>query len=207
MINNVKQYYKDLLKKNGPTLAAVQHNSREAQNKRFEILFNIDKGMKSLIDVGCGLGDFGDFLLKKKYYGKYLGLDFVEEFIQIAKEKFIDKSNFKFQTFELQNEHIPTGYDYILLSGVFNNNTENSKRFMFDLIKKMLRSCNKGVAFNSMSTYVEFQEDELFYSDPKEIFHYCKKHLTQSVVLKHDYKLKEDAFPYEYTMYLYKDFP
>ena len=76
---------------------------------------------------------------------------------------------------------------------------------MFDLIKKMLRSCNKGIAFNSMSTYVEFQEDELFYSDPKEIFHYCKKHLTQSVVLKHDYKLKEDAFPYEYTMYLYKD--
>ena len=65
MIKNVKQYYKDLLKKNGPTLAAVQQNSREAQNKRFEILFNIDKGMKSLIDVGCGLGDFGDFLLKK----------------------------------------------------------------------------------------------------------------------------------------------
>ena len=103
------------------------------------------------------------------------------------------------------NDDFPNGYDYFLLSGVFNNRTERSKEFMIQTIDKMFHACNKGVAFNSMSTYVEFQDDELFYSDPKEIFHYCKKYLTQSVVLKHDYKVKENAFPYEYTMYLYKD--
>ena len=83
MINNVKQYYKDLLKKNGPTLAAVQHNSREAQNKRFEILFNIDKGMKSLIDVGCGLGD----IISRIHADNRYGYDISNEVLKAAKFK------------------------------------------------------------------------------------------------------------------------
>jgi hypothetical protein len=75
---------------------------------------------------------------------------------------------------------------------------------MLNTIKKMYEVCGKGVAFNAMSTYVDFQADDLYYSDPLEIFDYCKRNLTRKVVLRHDYLVKENSIPFEYAIYLYK---
>ena len=161
--------------------------------------------MQSVVDVGCGLGDMGNYLLTKDYAGIYLGLDFLKKFIDLSRKKFHGRARFQFQEFDLWKEMIPPGYDYALLSGVFNNRTNQSKEFMLQSIEKMFMACSKGVAFNSMSTYVDYQDEALYYSDPVEIFDYCKKYMTQRVVLRHDYLLKKNTLPYEYTIYLYKD--
>ncbi len=203
MVPDVRNYYKKLLKSHGFSLAALHWNHRGAQYKRFEILSCIDPQMKSVVDIGCGLGDMAGYLCKKNYRGQYLGLDFVEEFIDFAKKKF--SKNFNFRVFDVWKENIPTGYDYVVLSGVFNVKTRQSKKFMLQTISKMFKACKKGVAFNVMSTYVDYQDKLLYYSNPLEIFDYCKKYLTRRVVLRHDYVVKKGAFPYEYTMYLYKD--
>ena len=82
---------------------------------------------------------------------------------------------------------------------------ENNQEFMYQTIGKMYDACEKGVAFNAMSTYVDYQDEDLYYSDPLKVFDYCKKNLTSRVVLNHDYLVKSDSIPFEYTMFLYRN--
>jgi len=204
MIKDLKTYYQGLFDKHGNSVEAVQHVSQSSQYKRFEILTAIDSEIVSIVDIGCGLGDMYHYLKSAQYSGNYLGLDFVDEFIETANEQFANDQQARFSVFDITKDAMPTSYDYILLSGVFNNNTPNAKAFVFDAIEKMFNACQKGVAFNAMSTYVDFFNDDLFYIDPLEVFDFCKK-LGAHVVLKHDYVVKEGSVPYEFTMYLYKD--
>jgi len=205
MPTGLKTYYQNLFQKFGATPKAVQHVSQASQYKRFEILTSVAPTFDSLIDVGCGLGDLAGFLIKKKFSGQYLGLDFVEGFIQFAKKKYKKNGNVKFREFDLKENEIPQAFDYVVLSGVFNNKTEESEPFMKNTIEKMFGACRKGVAFNAMSTYVDYCDSHLHYSNPLEIFDYCKRNLTRKVVLKHDYLVKENTIPFEYTMFLYRE--
>jgi hypothetical protein len=75
---------------------------------------------------------------------------------------------------------------------------------MLNGIKSMFNACTKGIALNAMSTYVDFQADNLYYTDPLEIFDYCKRNLSRKVTLRHDYLVKENSIPFEYCIYVYK---
>jgi len=203
MIENLKQYYQELLIKHGPSPEAVQHIHKSSQYKRFEILTSIAKKNDSIVDIGCGLGDMFQYLTEQKFSGRYLGLDFVEEFIMLAKKKYSPRASF--QQCDLLTEEVPSGYDYIILSGVFNNKMQNNHEFMLTTLEKMFSSCKKGIAFNAMSTYVDYQDDNLYYTDPLYIFDFCKKKLSRNVTLKHDYILKQGSIPYEYTIFVYRE--
>lgn len=206
MINDLKAYYQNLLTQHGDSPLAVQHINTQSQYKRFEILTAIDENAQSIVDIGCGLGDMYQFLKNNQYKGRYLGLDFLADFIELANNKYVapKNPNVDFRVCDLLKDDIPTGYDYILLSGVFNNKMSNNHDFMLTTLKKMFASANKGIAFNAMSTYVDYQDDALYYSDPLAIFDFCKRHLSNAVTLKHDYLVKADSIPYEYTIYVYK---
>lgn len=202
MIENLKEHYSKLFEQNGISPAAVQHSSELGQFKRFEILTAALPKTASIIDLGCGLGDMLTYLRKNHYTGNFLGLDFMPEFISTAEQRFTNDEQAKFQEFDILNEDIPEGYEYILLSGVFNNNIEDIESFMQTTLIKMFKACGKGMAFNSLSTYVDYQDEDLYYSDPLEVFDFCKKNLSPLVTLKHDYITHEGAFPYEYTMFV-----
>jgi len=205
MIKDLKKYYKGLFEKYGDSSQSVQHISTESQYSRFKILSNIDINAESIIDVGCGLGDMYAYLKNTEYSGRYLGLDFIPEFIELAKKKYTDNKKVDFLVSDITIDEIPTNYDYILLSGVFNNKFNESEKFMLNTISRLFDKCRKGLAFNAMSTYVDYEDDNLHYSNPIEVFDFCKRKLTRRIVLKHDYVLKKDSIPYEYTMYLYKE--
>lgn len=204
MNEEIKKHYKKLYEINGEAPASLQWSNRETQIKRFEILSQVSDNLRSVIDLGCGLGDFYSYLKNKFKIEAYLGLDFVEEFIQVAQKRFADDINAQFQLFDITKQNLPTNYDYILLSGVFNNKTDDNENQMYNSITKMFESCKKGVAFNAMSTYVDFFDEKLFYVNPLEVFDFCKKNLTRKVTLRHDYLVKENSIPFEFTIYLYK---
>ena len=41
------------------------------------------------------------------------------------------------------------------------------------MIKKMFKNSRKGIVFNSLSKYVDFENDKLFYTYPDKILKYC----------------------------------
>jgi SAM-dependent methyltransferase len=205
MINDLKNHYRSLYQKNGDTPQAVQHISKAGQFRRFEILTSLVSKEDSVADVGCGLGEMLNFLRENGYTGRYLGLDFLPEFIATANIKFKNYSDAEFIEFNVNQDDLPKGYDFILMSGIFNNRIVKNHEFLFDSITKLFKKCKRGLVFNSLSTYVEYQEEHLYYSDPLFVFDFCKKNITPFVKLKHDYLSKPDGFPYEYTMFLSKD--
>lgn len=77
-----------------------------------------------LLDIGCGVGRWGDTLVPKLKTGKYVGIDYTQDFIKIAKENF-STENTKFICGSFQNlkeilerENELWKYDKILINGV-----------------------------------------------------------------------------------------
>lgn len=201
---NLKEHYQQLFKEHGNSPSSVQYSDKNSQFKRFEILYEVDSQMKSVADVGCGLGHFYEFASAKNNNLYYLGLDFVPEFIEASNINYKDNEKVTFQELNLITDAIPKGNEYVVLSGVFNNLMENNAEFMLNSIIKMFDAATKGIAFNAMSTYVDFQSPDLYYSNPLEIFDFCKKELSRKVTLRHDYLVKENSIPFEYAIYVYK---
>src|SRR5215213_2128676 len=86
----LKLYYDEKLKNFGTGAKGVGWKSPEAQRVRFEQIIKIANGTTdfSINDLGCGVGDFLDFLIEKQYrFTLYNGYDELESMITLAKQK------------------------------------------------------------------------------------------------------------------------
>lgn len=202
--NNLINHYQSLLSRHGPSPQAVQWSDEETQIKRFEILEKVASPVTSVLDVGCGLGGFYKYLRQKNNKSRYLGVDIVPEFISIVDDA-LKSDKLADAKLILPEEELPKGYDYAILSGVFNNLTENNWGFMKHLLRRMFDVANKGIAFNAMSSYVDYKASDLFYVEPEKVITFCKSELGGHPILRHDYVLGKGGFPYEFAVYLYKE--
>ena len=162
------QHYESLFETHGSeSVESVQAASVEQQNRRFQILFEMKNDMNSILDVGCGLGHMLKFMQNSnsdKSQINYFGVDFTPSFIDYC-QKNLSSDFANFQISDLNNDILPNRQDYCLLSGVFNNTMPDNITFMKETLKKMFDASNKGIAFNALSTYVDYQDKDLYYSN------------------------------------------
>lgn len=165
------------------------------QHIRFKVLSEIaDLNNCTILDLGCGFGDLYGFL-KKKYSIDYTGYDINKNLIDIARNKNPDAS---FDVKDILSDKILKNFDYIISSGVFNFKLADNSSFAKNMLKKMLEICNKGIAVDFVTDYVDYRNRDLNYTSPEEIFSFCKT-LSKRVTLRHDY------MPFEFCIYLYKN--
>jgi 2-polyprenyl-3-methyl-5-hydroxy-6-metoxy-1,4-benzoquinol methylase len=202
MSKRVYQIYKNLFYKHGDKAASVKARTYQQQNLRFKYLFECAKitSSDSILDVGSGLGNLLSFIRRRKLKSKYTGIDFLEEFIKISKKKHHNDKNSKFFKFNILKQKIKKKYDWVILSGTFNDKYKDSSKDMLRIIFKMFSSCKKGIIFNSLSKNVDYEDKKLFYSHPDKVFDYCIKNLSKYAILKTDYQLKKGVIPFEYTI-------
>ena len=200
MNTEVINYYDKKVKEHGPISKGVDWNVEESQYLRFNILSNIfeKKNDFSLLDYGCGYGEFLNYLDKNNYKNiSYTGFDLSNEMITQAQLKF---PNNYFTSKPPQN----LIYDYTILSGTLHVRLENSKDKWKKYIIKTLNHLNqiskKGFAFNLLTLYSDkdHMKDYLYYASPEEIFKYCKLNFSKNVLLDHSYNL------YEFTIFVKK---
>lgn len=196
--------YRERLRAHGPGSQAVQYADRESHFARFEILAGVDPAMRSVLDVGCGLGDFCHFLRARGSAARYHGVDIVPEFVEHTLAAFAEDDAATASLMDAETEALPDGHDYAVLSGVFNNAMEDNWGFMTRTLARMWSAAGLGIAFNAMSTYVDYRDPELFYVDPMQVFEFCKVHLGGHPVLRHDYVVRPGGFPFEFAVYVYK---
>ena len=202
MNTKLNKEYKKLLNKYGDSAKSAQWTSRATQEKRFDILTQIaDLNESKILDFGCGTAHLATYLESKNFDFNYTGVDIVEDFFNIAREK-NPKSRFGYLE-EFENEK----FDFIFISGVFNNKRKDNRKFYQESLSKLYEMCTKGIAFNLMSTYVDYKDKKLFYESPERAFNFVKKELTQFVQLRHDYEVKPGVIPFEFTIYVYKTPP
>lgn len=189
--------YETRLRKYGDSVRTMGWRDKEQQCLRFKILAEIgDLNGTRILDVGCGFGDFYEFLIKRSIKVDYTGYDISHRIIEVAKSKHPEiKSKFKVK--DILRERTNERFDYVMESGILNRRISDNIKYAKKIIARMFELCKIGVAVNMMTNYVDYKEDSLYYYSPEEMFKFCKS-LTKGVVLRHDYPL------YEFTLYLYK---
>lgn len=166
------------------------------QTIRFEILSEIgDLNNCSILDIGCGFGDFCGFLIKKGLNVEYTGYDINPNLIRIAREVY-PKAHFEVK--DIEEEEINKVFDWVFSSGAFNFRLSNNEGFIRSMLRSMFQLSKKGVAADFMSAYVDFKNEEAYYAKPEEIFSFCKT-LSKRLLLRHDY------IPFEFCVYIYKN--
>ena len=126
--------------------------SPEAQLLRFDILIdNVELENKTLLDVGCGLGDLATHLAQKSIHAHYTGVDILPELLLRAQT---DHPACQFSALNLFDENAsphdllaklgqPAGYDVIFCSGTLNLNLGNSETFLPHALQAMLAMTHK----------------------------------------------------------------
>ncbi|MED4753930.1 class I SAM-dependent methyltransferase [Brevibacillus choshinensis] len=198
-MSDLQTHYRNLFLKFGDSAESAQYRDRVTQVKRFEILIEIeDINGSKVLDFGCGTAHFATYLKEKGIKVDYTGVDFVKEFLQCAKEKHPDS---KFCSLD---EALQETYDYVFVSGVFNNVMENNEKFYKETVKQLYQVANKGLAFNMMSSYVDYYDEGLYYEKPENVFRFIKNEVSPYVTIRNDYQIRDGVIPFEFAVYVYK---
>jgi len=210
MDKNIKQladHYDGLVRKFGAAPQSAQWSDRETQFRRFSVLTEImqDRQNSDILDIGCGTASLLAYLKDAHdFKGQYQGVDISSEAIKLASEMYPEQ---KFAIANLLEQPLADRHDYVVMCGIFNNRLSDDAEcgsFIKQMLKCGFEHANKGMAFNVMSKYVDFEAENLCYFQPEELFGFCKQHLSPNVTLRHDYNIKDGVIPFEFTIYVYR---
>lgn len=196
-LNYVKERYQKRIQEHGVSFDSMKSGSEEKQLIRHKVhASSLLTSNPSVLDIGCGLGDFYRYLGNNEISCTYSGYDIIEEYVGFC------KSNYAGCNFEVRNvleNDIDGMYDNIVLSQVLNNRYQKSDNM--EVMQQMISACfehaNVAVSIDMMSDHVDFKSEELFYYSPEKIFSFAKT-LTKRVILRHDYR------PYEFCLQLFQ---
>ncbi|WP_052501525.1 methyltransferase domain-containing protein [Thiomicrospira microaerophila] len=202
-INKLSEHYNALGKQHGYSPDATQQSSLETQEKRLNVLLDMAEDLThaKVLDFGCGTGHLYALLKQRGFKGEYVGFDISSELLAIAKQH---HQNERFELKNVFEQPIEETFDWVFISGVFNNDMEYNQRFMQQVLSTLFAHVNKGLVFNALSRYVDYQSEGLYYFDPSWVFDYCKSNLTTHVQLNHSYEVKPGVIPFEFSVRLDK---
>lgn len=197
------EHYTSLHTQYGDDYRTAQYSDRPSQEARFAVLADIGVAPdSSVLDFGCGMGDLLGFLRQTRgFAGEYTGYDLSEDVVAAARKKH-EGANACFEVRDIFQDAPSKQVDFVLICGTFNINFGANRAYVRRALEILFPLCRRGLAFNLMSTYVDFKQPDLYYADPEETFEYCKTKLSAAVALRHDYIVRSGGMPFEFTIYV-----
>ena len=205
--SDIVKHYESCLEKHGDSHLGVDWPNLDDAQKRYQIMLDLVRPKEadgeniSLLDFGCGTAHLYEYIQNKNLTNlTYTGLDFSEKFTEICEKKY---PNVPFLTGDILDPDFKLGqFDYVVMNGVFTEKRELSFEQMWEYFKAMIahtfKHAQKGIAFNVMSTNVDWERDDLFHLSLDKLTAFLCADLSRNFVIRNDYGL------YEYTVYLYK---
>jgi SAM-dependent methyltransferase len=207
--SKLRQHYGDAYQAHGATSKGVDWGHDEARLAlRYDKMLAVTHAPPmppgdappSLLDVGCG---YAGLLTHAKARGialSYTGIEAVGDMLAAARAAHPDARLVEGDVLELNDAD--ASYDYVVCNGILTQKLDTPglqmDQFAGQLIRKMFSLARVGIAFNVMTTKVNFFANNLYYRNPAELLSWCLTEVTPSIRIDHSYPL------YEYTMYLYR---
>jgi ubiquinone/menaquinone biosynthesis C-methylase UbiE len=161
------------------------------------LLRNINPKGKTILDVGCGLGELVPYLDEKTNGDfTYIGIDIAEKLIEDARTQY-GKPGREFYIGDIFTVNL-SSVDIAVLSGALSFKTENIEAYALQTMEKMFSLCTEAACLNFLSKYVDYELEKNQHYLPETIFAKGKA-LSRSVNLIHDYPL------YEFTVQVFKN--
>ncbi|MEW6053986.1 MAG: class I SAM-dependent methyltransferase [Nitrospirota bacterium] len=171
------------LKDFGDTPQAVRWTP-EGQLRRYETLLQIsgDISQKTILDFGCGKGDFYGFLKGRGIQTDYCGIDINNRLIELAVHKYPEA---EFIATDIDEVRFEREFDVVFICGVFNLRVAGIKESMQEELKKLFRISREALHVNLLTFYTPSRSVELFYVKPEKILEFAVRELSASVTLIH----------------------
>jgi SAM-dependent methyltransferase len=179
--------------------------SRDEARERYALMLEVirerDAGI-TILDLGCGLAHMLDFIESRPDLRRlrYAGRDVSPAYVEAAKRRHPDADLDVLDA--LRSDASLGEYDYVLMNGLFNwrgdLTTRTMQRYWERMTKVAFAHARRGMAFNVMSTIVDWRRDDLFHLPFDVLARSVAKNLSRHFVIRHDYEA------YEYTTYVYR---
>lgn len=178
--------YKKTFREYGESPQALQWSDyRSAASRYRELLSELDLNKRTILDVGCGMGDLLPYIYARTMDFKYLGVDIVEEFIDVAKKRYAGHS---FRLINIFKEDLGQTFDVVILCGALNANRENWLEKRKAKIKHLYELANEVVVFNMAGGLnPNTSSGRVAQADARIILDFCAT-LTPKIILKTNYR-------------------
>jgi len=196
-INKMLSDYDSWFEEYGDSYLSVGWNKPKA-NDRFQIFldeFNsfLINNELVVLDLGCGLAHFYQYLKERKINVTYIGVDINPKFIDFCQKKYPD------QQFICDSiENLKLSCDIIIASGLFNRRFKESLKFIESTFKFAEKSARVAFAFNFLHDKALKKYPLNYYSSVSALENlYSRKYLS-------GFKIDASTIKGEFTFFGYK---
>lgn len=184
-------FYDRHLRDHGDSPRAVRWTP-EGQRRRYEAFLGLlgDLRGRSLLDFGCGTGDFLGFLRGRGAACSYTGVDVNPNLVALARRKF---PGAEFLALDLEEEPFERSFDVVVACGVFNLRIGGIADSVPAVLRRLFALCRGSLHANFLTALAPRHDIELHYADPAELLRFALAELSPRVTLRHGL-VPEDVF-------------
>uniref|UniRef100_A0A7C4AJR2 Class I SAM-dependent methyltransferase n=1 Tax=Thermodesulfovibrio aggregans TaxID=86166 RepID=A0A7C4AJR2_9BACT len=137
------------------------------QMLRYEaVLKFINPSEKSILDFGCGKGDFYKFLKEKGIKCKYTGIDINPSLIELAKKNYPETV---FYVKDIEMELLDEFFDYTIAIGVFNLAVQGVKASMEKCLEILFNRTSEKLIFTCLNKKTKLKDISVNYFSAEEL--------------------------------------
>ena len=193
----IREHYEQTLSQREENYDIVDWADEPSQRRRFEVLAdNVPLAGRSILDVGCGLGDLWAFLKDREVAVRYTGVDIVPKMIAAARDRH-PEATFVFADVFDQDPFGPGSFDVVFVSGAFNLELGNNMQFLARALARLLTIARGQLVFNLLHHRAERKYDYCAYYDPEKV-------LALVAEAGRDVRLIDDYLPNDFTLIVTK---
>lgn len=202
----LRRHYERCLAAHGDSHLGVNWSRLEDAERRYEVMLGLmppepDGARASVLDFGCGAAHFYAYMQARGRQDlDYSGLDISPAFVALAQGKYPDRPFYCLDVLTA-DQPLP-GFDYLVLNGVFTAKAtmgfDEMWAFTRQLLLRVVPLARRGLAFNFMTKYVDWERDDLFHLPFDTLAAFLQEQGWRRYVIRSDYGL------YDYTVYLYR---
>ncbi|MFP4055018.1 MAG: class I SAM-dependent methyltransferase [Phycisphaerae bacterium] len=165
----IRRHYQPRIAPHRDSHDVLDWASETSQFVRFDVLLReVQLQGRSILDVGCGLGDLWGYLQRREVYADYTGVDILPEMVAEATRRHPGAQ------FACENvfadpapEHLRR--DVVFCSGMFNLNLGNNLQFVPGALRRFVQLADTHVVFNMLHHRTPEQPPRYFYYDPDRV--------------------------------------
>ena len=196
-IDRIRKHYVPRIKPGRAHHSILDWSGADTQRARFQVLTkHVPLAGKTLLDVGCGLGDLAAFLRRKDISVQYTGIDVVDEMLAHARQVNPEDRFMLADVFDSNDETLADeAFDVVFCSGTLNLNLGNNIEFISQSLPRMYAKAREYMAVNFLHKRTAYIDPTYFHYDPQEVLEVLNPLCGKENVL-----LIDDYLPNDFTV-------